>query len=266
MADKKIFDTLVGTPAPFSYKLQAKYPLDTRTVVDLESDLDLLVSEGGAYEGMMVYVKEKKAIYQFNGIDDWVKVEITDTVYTLPAAGEELGGVRSGGSVKIEDGLIYVNPSSVDFTNHTHNVTAAGAVEESSITPEGSVDISVGSGTTNYTPAGTVSAPTITVTPTTASIHSMDSVGALPGLTHTYSDGRVTLTFSAGELPTQSSTTVVTSIEEATASAPTFTGSGVNLAATFTGTAQSHSHDFTGTEVTSSVSALEMVDSEEVYY
>jgi len=260
-----VFNKIKGTILNQSFKLQAEKPLDLRLVVDTIADRDALVEENGAYEGMSVYVKADKANYQLiDGV--WTQIEITDTVYELPPAGDELGGVRSGGSVTIEDGLIYVKPSSVDFINHTHNVTAAGTVGESSITPEGSVTISVGSGTKNYTPAGTVSAPSITVTPATSSINSITDVGSLPTLTHTYADGRVTLSFGAGTLPTKSEKTVVTSIKEAKASAPTFTGSGVNLAATFTGTAQSHSHDFTGTEVTSSMSQLEILDSEEVYY
>lgn len=223
--EEKIFDKISGIGVASGFKLHAKAPLDPRLVVDTIADRDALVEENGAYEGMSVYVKARKANYQLiDGV--WIKDDKT-------------GGV-----------------SSVD---HTHDVLTSGTVEESTLTPSGSVNISVGNGAANYTPAGTVSAPTITVTPATSDVNAVANVGSLPTLTHTYADGRVTLTFGAGTLPTTSSTTVVTGITKATSSAPTFTGSPVNLAAEFTGTAQTHSHNFTGETVTSTSSKIDEV-------
>mgnify|MGYP006988874681 CR=1 FL=1 len=104
-------------------------------------------------------------------------------------------------------------------------------------TPQGSVEISVGTGTANYTPSGTVSAPTLTVTPNTATVNSITAVGTLPSLSCTVADENLTIAFDAGTLPTKgSNTTVCTGIQTATASAPTFTGTGANLTASFTGT------------------------------
>ena len=74
----------------------------------------------------------------------------------------------------------------------------------------------------SYTPAGTVGAPTITVTgDSTGTVNSITDVGTLPSLTV----ANEVLTFSPGTLPTKGSdTTVVTATGTITASAPTFTG------------------------------------------
>ena len=153
------------------------------------------------------------------------------------------------------------------------NVTAAGAV---SIARDDANGTAV---------SGTVSAPAITVTPTTTQVQHIDSVGTLPtytaaqyvapsvaeasaqfaseglvaamdkddtemlvftaagkaaALTTTgFNAGSYTAAeFNAGALPTLGAAqTVVTGIEKAEASAPTFTGSNVAITADFTGTA-----------------------------
>lgn len=91
------------------------------------------------------------------------------------------------------------------------------------------------SATGSYTPAGTVSAPTVTVTPNTTSVKPFGSAGTLPSctlpeMTATVSGETLTLgwtagTFSAGTLPSAgNSVTVATGIKSASASTPTFTG------------------------------------------
>ena len=55
-----------------------------------------------------------------NGTIGWYKLPANafkDTVYTLPAAGSALGGVKTGGNVTISDGVITVNND-----GHTHTV------------------------------------------------------------------------------------------------------------------------------------------------
>lgn len=76
----------------------------------------------------------------------------------------------------------------------------------------------------SFTPSGSVSAPTITVTPTTANIDGIDSVGTLPSLSMTVSSENLTVAFSAGSLPTKASTVAAMTGASAEASAPTFTG------------------------------------------
>lgn len=116
----------------------------------------------------------------------------------------------------------------------------------STFTPSGSIKISNGAGTANYTPKGTVSAPTLTVTVDTTSIKPFGSAGTLPtctlpSMSATVSDETLTLSwssgsFSAGTLPSAGTDiTVATGIKSATASNPTFTGTGTELVATFTG-------------------------------
>ena len=82
----------------------------------------------------------------------------------------------------------------------------------------------------SYTPEGTVSKPTITVTPSTTNVYSITAVGSLPSLTTTYTESTQTLafSFSKGTLPTKGSATVVMTGATATSSQPTFTGTTKN--------------------------------------
>lgn len=124
--------------------------------------------------------------------------------------------------------------------------TGTKATISANYTPAGTVAISKGTGTANYTPQGTVSTPTITVTPNTASVKPFGSAGTLPSFTAAVSNETLTLGFSAGTLPSAgTAVTVATGIKSATASAPTFTGTGVELKAAFTGTAGTASAEYT---------------------
>ena len=124
--------------------------------------------------------------------------------------------------------------------------TGTKATISSSFTPAGTVAISKGTGTANYTPAGTVSAPTVTVTPNTTSVKPFGSAGTLPSFTASVSGETLSLGFSAGTLPSAgTAVTVATGIKSATASAPKFTGTGVELKAKFTGTAGTASGEYT---------------------
>ena len=74
----------------------------------------------------------------------------------------------------------------------------------------------------NFTPAGNVSAPEISVTGnTTSTVNSITAVGTLPSWTVNGTKA----TFSAGTLPTKGADqTVVTDMGTISAEAPTFTG------------------------------------------
>lgn len=87
----------------------------------------------------------------------------------------------------------------------------------------------------SYTPAGTVSAPEVSVSVNTTSVKPFGSAGTLPSctlpeMTATVSGETLTLgwtagTFSAGTLPSAgTAVTVATGIKSASASAPTFAG------------------------------------------
>lgn len=93
-----------------------------------------------------------------------------------------------------------------------------------------------------YTPAGSVAAPTLTVTPNTASIKPFGSAGTLPSctlpkMTATVLDETLTLgwtggSFNAGTLPSAgTAVTVATGIKTATATAPKFTGTKATITA-----------------------------------
>ena len=144
------------------------------------------------------------------------------------------------------------------FEGAQGNVSVSG-------TPAGS--IGVGAGTANYTPAGTVSAPSISVTPTKDNTGYMASSATgggsvtpgaaaqatMPDLAMTVENETLSLSWTPGSftpntpttvtLPTFAAKEVVTDIESATASVPTFTGTGVDLE--FTGVAMSSTGKFT---------------------
>jgi hypothetical protein len=212
------------------------------------------------------------------------------------------------------NGAAYTPAGSVAVTlNHTSTTMSAAGTFTPAGTVSGNVTaagtVSIARDDANGTAvSGTVSAPAITVTPTTAQVQHIDSVGTLPtytaaqyvapsvteasaqfaseGLVATYvnkttedasEDEKECLVFSvagkasaltatgfnagsytaaefnAGTLPTLGATqTVVTGIEKAEASAPTFTGD--KFGATFAGSQVAIAADFAGTEGNISVS------------
>lgn len=81
------------------------------------------------------------------------------------------------------------------------------------------------SASASFTPAGSVSAPTVSVAVNTASVTPMADVGTLPSFTAAVSNETLTLGFSAGSLPTKGTAVeVATGIKSASASEPKFTG------------------------------------------
>lgn len=76
-ADKK------GIALAGGFKLQAESPLDARQQVDTIADRDELVTIHAAWEGMVVYVKEEKKSYEYQGTKGWVP-NITGVAYTHP--------------------------------------------------------------------------------------------------------------------------------------------------------------------------------------
>lgn len=81
------------------------------------------------------------------------------------------------------------------------------------------------SASVSYTPAGSVSAPTVSVAVNTASVTPITDVGTLPSFTAAVENEVLKLGFSAGDLPTKGTAVeVATGIKSASASAPKFTG------------------------------------------
>lgn len=136
--------------------------------------------------------------------------------------------------------------SSVASSDHTHTIT-----------PKGTVTISTGTGTANYTPSGDIEIDThnhtvsvtnsaVSVTPSTTTVNVVSSVGAAPSFYGTESNGTLTLSWSAGSVPTTTSKTLVTGISSAELSSTactvdntivtgSFTGDATQLVATFVG-------------------------------
>lgn len=169
-----------------------------------------------------------------------------------------------GASIGTLKAFAFVDTGTVTITPAGNN--AASAVTGScSVTPSGT--ISQGSGTANYTPEGSVSAPTISVKTagTTANVTPFGSAGTLPSATmptYTVASEVLTITagsFDAGTLPSGgTAVTVKTGDAAYESSQPEFTGTGAEL--TFTGTTSTGTitgtaaaQTFTGTQATHTV-------------
>ena len=147
--------------------------------------------------------------------------------------------------------------SAPSFTGTQGNVSVSG-------TPAGS--IGVGDGTANYTPSGSVSTPEISVslTKTNKYVASSATGGGqvtngtaaactLPTLTTTVTDGNLIFSWTAGSftantptavtLPTFAEQSIATDVSSATATQPTFSGTGVDLE--FTGSSLTSTGTFT---------------------
>ena len=145
------------------------------------------------------------------------------------------------------------------------NFTGTSTTSTGKFTPAGSIGLTTtnktaevskaASGTATYTPEGTVAAPTISIKTagTTTTVNSITNEGTLPDLQTKVENETLTITFSAGTLPTKGADTIVkTSDAVYKASAPKFTGTGARLV---TGNiAVPTSASFTGTEGDVSVS------------
>lgn len=140
----------------------------------------------------------------------------------------------------VPDGTV----STPEFTGEETNVSVKGF-------PSGSISATL-SGNTNYTPAGTISAPTITVTPSTTTKYVAGSATGggsvtagsaasctLPTLATSVTDETLTLSWTEGsftaniptsvKLPSFTSQTIVNGIQSATSTKPTFSGTAVTL-------------------------------------
>lgn len=81
------------------------------------------------------------------------------------------------------------------------------------------------SATGSYTPEGSVSTPTITVTPTTANVPNVTNVGSMP----TFTVQNETLIITAGAVPTLGTAIEVMTDAAATSSQLTFSGTAKNV-------------------------------------
>lgn len=83
--------------------------------------------------------------------------------------------------------------------------------------------------TGSFTPQGTVSAPTISVNPTSENVSVFSNAGTLPSWSASVENETLSFSWSAGTLPSYSTKSVVTGITSATSSAPTFTGTAATI-------------------------------------
>lgn len=142
--------------------------------------------------------------------------------------------------------------------------TGASMTSTGKFTPDGSVTVTTkattnktatvsaaASGTTTYQPGGTNSGGAVELNTTT--VNSITAVGTLPSWTATVANENLTLSWSAGTLPTKgSNTTVATSVK--TFTQPTFTGTAVRLVTGNIAVPNTYTATFTGEEGNVSVS------------
>ncbi len=179
-----------------------------------------------------------------------VAVPKTYTTTVTPAAKDVSVTGTTTGSVSLTKSKVTVSKASSGTATYTPQGTNAASSVSGSCTVTPSGTISKGTGTANYTPEGTVSTPTITVTPNTATKYVASSAtgggsvtaGSAASFSATVANETLTLGFTANTptavtLPSFSSQTIATGIKSATASQPSFTGTGAELK--FTGSSSS---------------------------
>ena len=117
------------------------------------------------------------------------------------------------------------------------------------VTASGTVTITSGStGTSNYTPGGNVSIPTISVSAagaTATALSSVSAAGTLPSFNASVQNENLTFSWNAGAMPTFSTGTYKTGDATYKSSQPTFTGTATVLAATFSGSSVNGSTSYT---------------------
>lgn len=177
--------------------------------------------------GAVVIYQEKEFVW--NGTK-WQEFGSTGSLKALAFKDSASGSYTPAGTVSVS-------------TNATTNKTAT-------VSP-------AGSGDATYTPAGSVAAPTVSVSSagSTTTVNSITAVGSLPAFGATVSSENLTLTWDAGSLPTKGSdTTVKTGDASYTASAPSFTGTGVRLVTGNIAVPSTYTASFSGTQDTITVS------------
>lgn len=123
-----VFDNITGISVASGFKLQAKGALDGRLVVNSIEDRNALVTENGAYEGMVVYVKADKTLYKLDGTTngDWsaiggdvaadlgelesrvdaIEEQVEGTVKYTQAEKTKLAGIETGANKTVVDSAI----------------------------------------------------------------------------------------------------------------------------------------------------------------
>lgn len=202
------------------------------------------------FKGEIEYVYDGSIWHRFGdrtGLGDMALADTASASYT-PGGIVNLSGT---------EGTLEVGVALSGTATYTPSGSNADSAVTGSCTVTASGSISVGSGTTNYTPGGTVSAPTIsvdsagatdTVNSATAKTVVTDMSVAAPSSTQATGElvymsvANETLTFqkfveTTGDSITTTAKTVKTGDASYTASTPTFSGTAVDLE--FTGTSAS---------------------------
>ena len=168
---------------------------------------------------------------------------ITSTYETKTAASSKLSEAKTYTDTAISN-LINSAPTTLDTLGEIATAMAENAdVVEALEDAIGTKSSSTHTHTISHTPAGTVSQPTFTGTAATSgapsgttNVYSITAVGSLPSLSASVTNRCLTLTFSAGTLPTKGSAVSVATgahthsvTAKGSVSQPTFTGTAATL-------------------------------------
>ena len=221
----------------------------------------------GAVNGGIVIYSDKEFIYSTSD-NKWHEIGDTNDLGALAYKSSASTSYKPAGSVSQPTftGNALTSTGSIEVTGTVTKPTFSGTQGNVSVSGVPAGTISVGTGTANYTPEGDVSAPTITVTPSTTTKYVASSATGggsvtkgtaaecvLPTLTTTVQNETLTIAWAGGSfvantptavtMPSFTSQTIATGISSASASTPVFTGSGAELK--FTGSSLTSTGKFT---------------------
>ena len=231
--------------------------LPSGTTYDLrDSRVDSIISQGTRWVGVTITELYDGATTSTITIDGASHTaEIGDIAGYAPSGKQQEEFIWSGsvwqefgstGSLKalaFKDSVAVTTPVpatyTTTFTGKQKSVSVSGTTTGSVTETKGAVEIKTkNSGTNSYTPAGSVSTPTISVKTagSTGKVTGITAVGTLPSCTlptYTVANGVLTITggsFSAGTLPTaDTEKTFKTGDASYKSSQPSFTGTATYL-------------------------------------
>lgn len=146
--------------------------------------------------------------YQINAVAlegktlDDIRSEMSRVMHFLGTTTTNISDGSTTNEITVNSKLVTVDNGDVVLYGGYEYVWTGSAWEQ--LGQEGSFSLKTHTHTVSHTPAGTVSTPTITVTPNTSTVNSITAVGSLPSLEYTEVTASNITSWSAGTLPSLS--------------------------------------------------------------
>lgn len=226
---------------------------ETTTEIEDGSFVDIILVNGASHvarKGDMVWYNQ--AEYLYDG-EQWRFIGDLSSIGAL-------GYKDSASGTYTPDGTISRPIFEGRLSHSTTTYTPVGEISisdgsEENYTPSGVISTPTFSGssmtaTGTFTPSGNISKPSITITPSTEAVTSIDDVGTLPSFTATVANENLTLGFNAGSLPTKSAAQyVLVGASAELDNAPVFTGTEATIMTEGTPEGSVSQPEFTGSGV-----------------